>query len=449
MLQRNQMHPYQNRVVAVGLELSDKGGCYIAEDCGLGKTVSALTLILDLMVLGRTKNTLVVAPPRVAKDVWLQELQGWDHLRHMTMAVLTGTPTQRSDILNGELPQIVVISYNLLEWMYKFYEGKEFPFDTVICDEASALKTHNSKRVKIMKKIRKKVERVYMMSATPSADTLLSLWPQYFLIDGGKRLGKSFRIFKQRYFYPTDYMEYTWEPKDGSVKRITEAISDITLRLSAEDYLDLPPLIHNTIRVTQNPNAKKVYKELERDFFLELNSTPITAVNAAVLSGKLRQCANGFVYDEDGFSHIITDAKLYALGELIEGDDKPLLVFYEFKSDWERIKERFPTVEHIKDEGVVDRWNNPEVKLPVLCGHYGSMAHGLNLQKGGATRMCFFSPTWSNEQFQQAVGRLYRQGVSGTVTAHHLVTTDTIDEKVVRALVHKQDVQKSLLEGLT
>jgi len=442
------MHPYQNRVVAVGMNLSTTGGGYIAEDCGLGKTVSALTLILDLMVLGRTKHTLVVAPPRVARDVWLQELHSWDHLAHLSMAVLIGSPTKRQQILYGELPQIVVISYNLLEWLYKFYEGQEFPFDTVICDEASALKTHNSKRVKVMKKIRKKVERVYMMSATPSADTLLSLWSQYFLIDGGKRLGRSFRIFKQRYFYPVDYMEYTWEPKDGALDKITEAISDITLRLSAEDYLNLPPLLHNTIRVTQSRSAKKIYKELERDFFLEFNNTPITAVNAAVLSGKLRQCANGFVYDEDGEAHIIHDEKLDALGELIEGDDKPLLVFYEFKSDWERIKTRFPMVEHIKDKGVVERWNNPEIKLPVLCGHYGSMAHGLNLQKGGATRMCFFTPTWSNEQFQQAIGRLYRQGVSGTVTAHHLVTTDTIDEKVVRALVQKQNVQNLLLEGL-
>lgn len=439
------LKPYQHRAVDFGERLADKGGGYFVLDTGLGKTVTTLTLALKLLQKGKARRVLVVAPPRVADEVWRQEAEAWDHLASLEVVPLVGSPKKRMELLAKEA-DIHVISYSLLGWLLA---NSRLPYDTLILDEASAAKNPSSKRFKMLKKLRKQAERVYLLSATPSADSLMSLWSQYYLIDEGARLGKYFSHFRERFFQSRDFNKFYWEARQGSLFAIRRLIKDCTLRLSKEEYLDLPALLHNTIKVKVPVSAMKIYKELEKEFYLVVNGKDIVADSAAILSGKLRQCANGFLYDPEGESHQIHTAKLDALDELVESTlDEPVLLFYEFKSDWARIKERFPHASHIKDSNIVDDWNDKDKPVKLLCGHYQSMAHGLNLQKGGACNMVFFTPTWSNECHQQAIGRLYRTGQEKKVTCHYLVAAGTVDEKVVRALVNKQNVQDTLLAGI-
>ena len=441
MLSPDLLKDYQNRGIQFGMDNADLG-CYLAADCGLGKTVMMQTILSMLLSSGVSKRVLVLAPPRVGKFVWRQESQAWSHLTDLEVVPVLGTPKQRLEILETD-PQVSVLSYDLLSWLNETY-GDALPFDTLVLDEASMVKSRTSKRFKTLRKMRNKFERVYLMSATPSADSIESLWSQYFMLDKGERLGKYFTYFQRSYFYPTDYNKFYWELREGALDKIVNKISDRTLRLSAEEHLNLPALSHNKIRVDLG-DCYSDYLALEREFFLELRNAPIVAVNSAVLSGKLRQFTNGFLYDEDGDSHEVHTAKLDGLGELLE-DTKPLLLFYEYKSDWERIKKRFPFAEHIKDVGVIDRFNDNKVRL--LCGNSKSMSHGLNLQMGGCSRMVFFSLPWSNELYTQAIGRLHRQGNDSRVTAHYIVGRNTIDEKVSRALINKQNLQDALLKGV-
>jgi len=441
MLSPDLLKGYQNRGIQFGMDNADLG-CYIAADCGLGKTVMMQTILSMLLSTGRSKRVLVLAPNRVGKFVWRQESQAWSHLTELDVVPVFGTPKKRLELLRSE-PQVSVMSYDLLSWIHHVY-GDNLPFDTLVLDEASAIKSRSSKRFKTLRKMRDQFDRVYLMSATPSADSIESLWTQYFMLDKGERLGKYFTYFQRSYFYPIDYSKFYWELRDGALDKIVNKISDRTLRLSAEEYLNLPKLTHNKIRVDLG-DCYRLYRELESEFFLELKNSPIVAVNSAVLSGKLRQFTNGFLYDEDGDSHEVHTAKLDGLGELLE-DTKPLLLFYEFQSDWERIKKRFPFAEHIKDDGVIDRFNDNKVRF--LCGNSKSMSHGLNLQKGGCSRMVFFSLPWSNELYIQAIGRLHRQGNESRVTAHYLVGRNTIDEKVSRVLINKQNLQEELLKGV-
>jgi len=436
---------YQVRAVNFGLGQANEGGGYFVLDTGLGKTVTALSLVLKLMQTGFSDKALIVAPPRVAAEVWVQESEIWEHLKNLKVVAIVGTPKQRKAALEEEA-DVHVISYGLLSWLCK---EKDWDYDTLILDEASAIKSHSSARFKLLKKLRPEVVRTYLLSATPSADSLLGLWSQYYMIDGGARLGKYFTHYRNEFFQSRDFNQFYWTPRHTALFDIRKLIRDCTIRLSKEEYLNLPDLMHNTVSVSLPARALELYKELEREFYLSINGKDVVADSAAILSNKLRQCASGFVYDPDQKAHAVHDAKLDALEEILDSTlDEPVLLFYEYKTDWEKIAKRFHYAMHIKDDNIVEDWNDTTKKVKLLCGHYQSMAHGLNLQKGGACNMVFFTPTWSNECHQQAIGRLYRTGQEKKVTCHYIVASGTVDEKVVRALVNKQSVQETLLKGV-
>jgi SNF2 family DNA or RNA helicase len=432
--------------VGVDFLISRLEGGLLSYDTGLGKTVTMLTALKKLIADGKCKKALILGTPRIAESVWAEEPHEWEHLKDISVIPINGNPQRRRELLASD-PKIISMSYDLVGWLVQELkdQGIAWSYDSLILDESSMVKNHSSKRFKTLKGIRNKVDRVFCLSATPAANTLASLWTQFRLIDGGTRLHKSFTTFQNEFFYPTDYNKWNWELRHGAGNDIMERIKDITLRMSKEDYLSLPPLIHNTINVTLPEKAYTTYKQLERDFIVEIANNPIAAVNSAVLSGKLRQACNGFLYTEVKEIVQIHVEKLKALSELVESSVTPILLFYEFKADWSAIKTRFPFATHIKTPNSVRDFNDGKLRL--LCGHFQSMGHGLNLQHGG-NQMVFYCLPWSNEHYLQAVGRLHRQGQTETTVINYIVAKNTIDERVVESLKAKESVQQSLLVGL-
>lgn len=437
MLNKHDLHSYQTRAAEF---ICDKGSAMLALDCGLGKTIITLTAHNNI----ESRCTLILGPPRVANHVWTEEAAKWEHTKHLNIIPLVGTPKKRCELLNKRA-DIFTMSYDLLPWLVELYGLKLWPFDTVIADESSMLKSHTTKRFKAIRKVRKRVNRFICLSGTPAANTLMSLWSQFYLIDRGQRLGTTFTGFRDR-FYTSDYMGWSWDLRPGADEYIHKAIEDVSISMSAEDYLSLPDLIINPVTIYLPPKVRKQYDELEKEFLISLTpDTDITAINSAVLSNKLRQVVNGCVYDEEGGWHELHSAKIDALEEIVEQSGGPVLVFYEYKADAARIKAKFKDAVDVKEKGAIEKWDKGEV--PLLIGHFASMSHGLNLQQGGRT-MVFFTLPWSNELYIQAVGRLHRQGQSSNVICHHLIADGTVDGKVSDALQSKQEIQKALLESM-
>ena len=413
---------------------------------GLGKTVITLTAIWILLYdyFDATK-VLVIAPLRVARDTWSRECEKWEHLRGLSISKVLGSERERKMALYQKA-DIYVINRENVEWLIK---NKEWDFDTVIIDELSSFKSPSSKRFRALKKVRHKIKRIVGLTGTPAPNGLLDIWSQIYLLDGGERLGRTYSGYRIRYFHPQKYVNggipTDYQINEDAEEKIYEKISDICISMKALEYLKMPECIFNKVPIELDEKEMKLYRQLERDLLLPLDDSEVDAVNAAVLSNKLLQMAGGAVYDEFGDVKTIHDKKLDALEDLIEAaNGKPVLVYYGFKHERDRIKNRFDVGEINTSEDIA-KWNRGEMQI-ALC-HPASTGHGLNLQDGGCT-IIWFSMTWSLELYQQANARLWRQGQKQTVVIHHIIAKNTIDERVMIALENKDTSQAALIEAV-
>lgn len=420
-------------------------------DMGMGKTVSTLTAVDELLFLGLVYKVLVIAPLRVAEDTWSTEIQKWDHLKHLRISKILGTKKERENALMVNA-DIYVTNRENVDWLVNECFGR-WIFDMVVIDELSSFKSSKAKRFRSLRKVRPYFKRIVGLTGTPAPNSLIDLWPQVYLLDGGKRLGKTIGSYREQYFTAgnrNQYVVYNWNLKEGAAKAIEDKIGDICISMKAKDYLDLPERIDNMININLPQNAIKKYKELEKDLILELGEEDITAANAAVLTNKLLQMSNGAIYSESHDVIEIHDEKLKALLEIIEAaNGKPVLVFYTFKHDFDRIvsflnSKKLKAV-GLKDSADIKKWN--EGKIPILLIHPASAGHGLNLQYGGNI-INWFGFTWSLELYQQANARLYRQGQKETVVINHIIAKGTVDEDVMKALSNKEINQNTLLEAV-
>lgn len=394
-------------------------------------------------------KVLVVAPLRVAEDTWTKESAKWDHLQGLRVVRVLGSQAQRICALETDA-DIYCINRENIPWLVKYY-GTDWPFDGVVLDELSSFKSPSSKRFKAMRKVRPLIKHIVGLTGTPSPNGLIDLWAQIYLLDQGKRLGRTLTEYRNRYFNPgrrNGYVVYDWVPKDGAEDEIYRRISDICISMKACDYLKLPERVDVVRTVKLDDEAQTAYTEMEKEAVLELGPNEIVdAGTAAVVSDKLLQIANGAVYDENGKTHIIHESKLDTLEDVIEAvNGRPVLVFYAYQHDLERIMQRFPQARKLEGSAEIDAWNRGEI--PILLAHPAGAGHGLNLQAGG-NHIVWFGLTWSLELYQQANARIYRQGVKGErVTITHLVTEGTIDEDVMRVLDGKATRQDALLEAV-
>ena len=443
-------HNYQQYCID---ETINKKSIGLFLDMGLGKTIITLTAINDLKYNRFEINkTLVIAPKKVAETTWTKEIEKWEHLKLLRVSKVLGTAQKRIKALNTPA-DIYVINRENVVWLVEHYKNA-WPFDTVVIDELSSFKSNKAKRFKSLKLIRKKIDRIIGLTGTPAPNGLMDIWAQVFLLDQGERLGNSITAYRERYFnyYRQGEMYGEYELKEGSEDSIQSKISDICISMKAEDYLELPDINYNNIYVELDQKAKKSYEELEKEMILEIieSDTVIDAANAAALTNKLLQLANGAIYDKERKVHEIHDCKIEAFMELIEQlNRKPALVFYNFQHDKERILKALSKlklrVRELKKEKDQDDWNNREIDI--LLAHPASAGYGLNLQEGG-NHIIWFGLNWSLELYQQANKRLHRQGQTEKVFIHHLITEGTRDTDVMAALGDKGDVQEALLNSL-
>ena len=417
-------------------------------DMGLGKTVITLTAIKELMYERfEIQKVLVIAPLRVARDTWPAEIRKWNHLADLTYAVAVGTQVERLAALRSKA-DIHIINRENVTWLVE-ESGLPFDYDMIVIDELSSFKSYRAKRFKSLLSVRRTVKRIVGLTGTPSSNGLMDLWAQFRLLDLGERLGRYISRYRDKYFLPDKrnaQMVFTYKLKPGAEEQIYNAISDITISMKAEDYLDLPPCIHNVVKVVLSEREREVYERFRKEMVISLGGEEIDAMNAAALSNKLLQMANGAVYDDRHTGHQIHDRKLDALEDLIEAaNGRPVMVCYWFRHDLERIRRRFPTVRELKTAKDIEDWNVG--KIPVALVHPASAGHGLNLQYGGCT-LVWFGLTWSLELYQQTNKRLHRQGQRDTVVIHHIVADGTIDELVLAALHRKDKTQAALIAAV-
>mgnify|MGYP005763868485 FL=1 len=416
-------------------------------DMGLGKSVITLTAIFDLTLDSfLVRKVLVIAPLRVARDTWPAEIEKWDHLKGLKYTVAVGSEVQRKTALMKRA-QVYIINRENVEWLIA-RSGIPFDFDMVVIDELSSFKSHQAKRFKSLMKVRPKVNRIVGLTGTPSSNGLMDLWAQYRLLDMGQRLGRFIGRYREDYFVPdkrNQQVIFSYKPKPGAEEAIYRLISDITISMKGADYLKLPELVINEVDVKLSEKEMKNLDIMKRDLITTVKGEEITAANAAALSGKLLQMANGAVYDDQGTVLHIHDRKLDALEDLIEAaNGKPVLIAYWFKHDLSRIQKRFE-VEVLSTSDSIKRWNDGEISIAAI--HPASAGHGLNLQAGGST-LVWFGLTWSLELYQQTNARLWRQGQKETVVIHHLISKGTIDERVMKALNDKNNTQSALIDAV-
>lgn len=420
--------------------------CCLMLDMGLGKTVITLTALWQLALDSfDVSRVLVIAPKRVAEDTWPKELAKWEHLTGLTSSLVLGSAAERKAALQKKA-FLYIINRENVAWLVK---NHYWDFDMVVIDELSSFKSNKAERFKAMKKVRPMVTRIVGLTGTPAPNTLLDLWPQMYLMDMGQRLGRFIGGFRDRFFLPDKRNReiiYSYKPREGAEDAIYALISDICISMKAADYLDMPERIDNRIEVSMSPKERKLYDDFQKDMVLSIDDEELDAANAASLSNKLLQMANGAVYGEDKKVIPIHDRKLDALEDLVEAaNGKPLLVAYWYKHDLQRIKARFKNARCIDTAKDIDDWNAG--KIPLALIHPASAGHGLNLQDGGCT-IVWFGLTWSLELYQQLNARLWRQGQKHTVVIHHIVTKGTHDEDVMRALENKDTRQSALIEAV-
>lgn len=444
-------HAYQQHCINQILRIK-KLGLFL--DMGLGKTVTTLTAIRELKYNRfAVRRVLVIAPKKVAEGTWTREKDKWDHTRILRVSPVLGSQAKRIRALNTPADLYIINRENVC-WLVDYYRNS-WPFDMVVVDESSSFKSHSAKRFKALAGVSEKIDRMVELTGTPSPNGLEDLWSQVYLLDGGERLGKRYTQFRERYFQPdrrgADGMVYSYAAKPGTEQSILDKISDICISMKAEDYLQLPDITYHEIPVELDAKAEKAYRELERKMVLELpEEEEISVTSAAALSNKLLQLANGAVYDEDRGVHEVHGCKIEAFLELVESlQGKPVLVFYNFQHDRERILKALSgsglRVRELKTTRDEDDWNAG--LIDILLTHPASSAYGLNLQQGG-NHVVWFGLTWNYELYTQANKRLHRQGQTEKVIIHHLVCTGTRDEDVMRALEKKDDVQNWVMESL-
>lgn len=452
MLDRSNLHEYQERGVS---HIIDNEYCALFLDMGLGKTVTTLTAIKELLDNCIISNALVIAPKKVTQVTWSDEIKKWEHLQGLTISVIDGTAKQRREAVAAKA-DIYAVSRDNIVWLVLEHGGVKLPYDMVVIDELSSFKNHASKRFRAMRKVRKFIPRVVGLTGTPAPNGLIDLFAQMYLIDEGQRLGKTVTAYRDRFFRPgkrNGDIVYTYElkaPQNETEKQISDLISDITISMTAEDYLKMPDKIMLYDYVDLAPKILAMYRDFEKEQILELinSDEPISAASAAALSNKLQQFANGAIYDAERNVKDIHDDKLDKLEELVEAaNGEPVLIAYSYKHDLERIMQKLKAYKPVKlekPEHIAD-WNAG--KIPVLVTHPASAGHGLNLQKGGH-HIVWFGNTWSLELYQQFNARLYRQGQGKPVTIHHIVTRGTIDEKIIKSLDGKRETQDGLMESI-
>jgi SNF2 family DNA or RNA helicase len=432
-------------------------------DMGLGKTVITLTAVNDLIFNRfQVNRCLVIAPKKVAEDTWTREQSKWDHLKLLKVLPVLGDKNKRIRALNSP-GNIYVINRENVPWLVDYYRN-DWPFDMVVIDESSSFKSHQAKRFKSLKNIRRHIHRLIELTGTPSPNGLTDLWAQIYLMDEGKRLGRTLTEYRNNYFWPASRDAttiFSYMPAPGAEEQIQDLLRDVCISLSAKDYLELPDRIDNFRYVQLDSRARKTYTEMEKEKILELPDGILDAGSAAVLSGKLLQLANGAIYhteeiiENDEVREVkkvieVHDNKLEAFMELVEElNGKHALVFYNFQHDLSRLKKALAKtklrIRKLETPGDIQDWNNGEIDL--LFAHPASVAYGLNLQDGGSD-IIWFGLNWSLELYQQANARLHRQGQIHTVYIHHLVVAGSVDEDVIAALQKKGDCQTALLEAL-
>jgi SNF2 family DNA or RNA helicase len=436
------LHQYQLHAIEF---IKREKRCLLAISMGLGKTISTLTAVNDLIDSFTIHKTLIIAPLRVANSVWTQEAALWEHTKHLKVSVCTGTERQRLTALMQDA-DIFVINRENVEWLIKVQ--KKWRFDCVVVDESDSFKNASSKRFRALRKVLPETTHMILLSGTPSPNGLLDIWAQMYLIDFGERLGRTMTSYKDR-FFEKDYMGYNFTLREDSAGKIHNLLRDKVLSMSSEDYLELPDRISLIESVELPHKVLREYKDFESTLLATLpDGEEIEAMNAAVLAGKLLQYANGAVYtDEHHNWSELHDVKLDALAEIIENNEgENILVAYNFKHDLARLQQRFPSgVMLDNDPNTITRWQRGNIKL--MFAHPQSAGHGLNLQDGGCLAV-WFGLTWSLGHYQQFNARLHRQGQQRPVRIIHIIANDTIDERVVSVLSLKGAVQNNLLNAL-
>lgn len=465
-LTRTDLFPYQERLAKFAVDKQFWAGWV---DMGLGKTVSALTAYIDLLNQFKICRILVVAPKRVARKVWSDEIARWGHLQGLTVSKIMGTPQQRWDALNAEA-DVYLTNREQLEWIAaQFFEGdlrtgavkriRKWRWPMMILDESQSFKSESSTRWKVMRNLRRlpELERIGQLTGTPAPNGYKDLWAQLFLLDKGERLGWNFKAFEDRWLDCDTTGEYpVYVLKDTAAKEIQGLVSDIVLTLRAEDYLTMPPVVYNQIRVELPGKALATYKKLKREFLAEVNGKSISAVNSGVVCGKLLQLANGAVYhDAHGGWVRLHDEKVDALLETLEAAPGPVMIAYGFKHDLARCKDalnRFCGAEKtwrvLETEQDEDDWNAG--KIDYLLLHPASAGHGLNLQHSGSETIVWFGLTANLEWYQQLNARLIggHRGQDKNVVIHHLVAEDTYDVQLMQLLLLKATTQDDLTRSL-
>lgn len=438
---RKDLHVYQERAIEF-INRTKKCGLFL--DMGLGKTVTSLTAASDFMDNFFVTRVLIIAPLRVANTVWKQEAENWEHLKHLKVNICTGSVAERRLALNRDA-DVYVINRENITWIV---ENMKWKWDMVIVDESSSFKSPKAKRFRALRKITKHVKSMLLLTGTPSPNGFLDLWSQIYLIDNGERLGRTITNYRSRFFKPSGYMGYTYKIIDGAEEKIKSLLKDICITMKSEDYLELPDAIPLYEYIDFPPHVLAQYKELEKEFIIELEKgVDIMAPSAAAISNKLLQICNGAIYDENSDFHELHSEKITALKEIVEDNpDENFLIAYNYKSDLERLKKAFPKATVLDKEGkVLEQWNKGNIKM--LFAHPASAGHGLNAQFGGAC-IVWFGLNWSLELYQQFNKRVHRQGQTKTVRIMHIVAKGGIDERILEALKNKAETQDELLAYL-
>lgn len=440
-------HEYQKMAIE---KIYETPRCGLFLEMGLGKTVITLTALEDMIYNSfEVGKVLVIAPLRVAEDTWSRESAKWEHLKHLRISKILGTPSQRRAALAAEADIYIINRENVVWLCDELSVAGGWFFDTVVIDELSSFKSPKAQRFKALRKYITRSRRVIGLTGTPAPNGLIDLWSQIYLLDGGERLGRTVTGYRERFFLPDKRNQttiFSYKPKDGADKAIWDRLSDICVSMRAEDWLTLPERIDNVVTVRMTDKQRAAYEKFEREQYIQFIEGEVTAVSAAALTNKLLQYSNGAMYKADGDYIETCEGKLDALEDIIEAaNGKPVLCFYSYKHDLERIQKRFPNAVKLDNAEDIENWNNGMIEL--LLAHPAGAGHGLNLQAGGNI-IVWFGLTWSLELYQQANARLYRQGQENAVVIHHLLTEQTVDERVYQSLQGKGEVQDELLDAL-
>ena len=414
-------------------------------DMGMGKTSITLTAVNELLFdYFAVKKVLVIAPLKPAEDTWPVEIDKWDHLADIRYSVVLGSKDERINALKKDA-DVYIINRDNVVWLVDYYK-KKWPFDMVVIDELSSFKSNRAQRFRALKRVRPFIKRIVGLTGTPSPNGLIDLWSQVYLLDSGKALGKTLTGYRDQYFKPDKrnaQIVYSWKLKNGAEAEIYERLRGLCISLDSKDYLDLPERRFIRHEFKLSPAAKKLYEQLERDTLLPYADGDIDGSTAAILRAKLLQLAGGAAYDENGNVKIFHDDKMKILDDLIEeANGQPVLIFYSYIHERDRIMERYPEAVSVKDKNAVARWNKGEI--PILLAHPASAGHGLNLQSGGHI-IIWFGPTDNLEYYLQANKRLHRPGQKQVVLIHHILAEDTWDIPVLDSTLLPKEAQQNML----